>query len=359
MGLLAVVAIFTFVWGYNFLKGKDVFSSSDYVFVEYDRVDGMTASALVLINGFQVGYVSDLYLKEDGSGKIVAIISLDNGVKIPKNTVAAITSPDLLSGKAITLEFDKACGDDCVMSGDTIQGTVKNMLQSMVGDVPVKEYVEKAKDAINSGIDSILVKFGAGGDGDGMSETFDDLKATISNLRGATAGLNILLANTTDDFTGIASNLNDLTLTLKNNSDQIEAIMQNTADLTEKLKDADINETLENTNSAITELKNTMESADKALGSLEEVMDKLNYGEGTAALLMNDPKLYNNLNNAMRDLDLMLKDFRLNPKRYVNVSVFGKKQKQYEGVADDPEGKEAGSNPNEKSENPIPEGSNN
>ena len=355
VGLLAIIAIVTFVWGYNFLKGKNVFTSTSSIYVEYDKVDGMTASAIVLVNGFQVGTVSDLYLKEDGSGKIITVISLDNGVNIPKSTIASITSPDLLSGKAITLEYDKPCsGSDCVASGDTLQGSVKNLIQSMVGDVDMKDVMQKAQDAMKNGVDSIFAKFGGGGEG-GIGESLDDVKATLSNLRSATAGLNRLLANVTDDFTGMAKNLNNLTGTLAENSGKIEEILTSTSEFTKNLSETDISKTLDSANGAIDGLKETMESADNALGSLEEVMDKLNYGEGTAALIMNDPKLYNNLNNAVRDLDLMLKDFRLNPKRYVNVSVFGKKQKTYEGVDGDPEGKEAGSNPNEK---PIPEDSN-
>ncbi len=339
VGLLAVVAIGAFIFGYNFLKGNNIFSTNTFIYVEYDKVDGMTASAAVLVNGFKVGMVSDLYLKEDGSGKIIAQIALDKGVMIPKNAIANIISPDLLSGKAITLEYKDACNSEnsCVMSGDTIKGQVKNMIQSMVGDIDVKEYTEKAKDMITGQIDSLKAKFGSVGGGDlDVNKALKDLTQTLSNLNSMTAKLDVLLAKSTDNFTKILGDTEKLTSNLVANNQKITDILANADKFTKDLTNLDLNKTLDSANGAMDDVKKLLSGAETTLADLNTLLAKLNEGEGTAAMIINDPTMYNNLNNATRDLDLLLKDFRLNPKRYIRL--FRAKNKPYEGVEDDPEG---------------------
>ena len=343
--MLALAAIAIFIWGYNFLKGKDIFEAQRLIYVEYERIDGLDKAASVLINGFPVGIVSDVYLKEDGSGKIMVVINLDPGVNVPKSTVATIVSTDPLSGKVITLDYEGACSEgNCAVPGDTLTGNVKGLIESMMGD---GDYVEKAKEAINAGIDSLMVKIGQGGAGD-FADAMGDLQSTLKNLNSVTYRLDRLLAESSDDLAATLENVKELTGNLRDNNQKIQNILDNAEQFSAKMNELELKETTDKANAAIDDLKSTMEKADEAIAGVKVLLDKLNYGEGTAALMLNDPKLFDNLNNAVRDLDFLLKDFRLNPKRYVNVSVFGKKQKEYKGVDNDPEGKESGENPNKK-----------
>ncbi len=341
VGILAIVAIALFVIGYNFLKGKNVFTVSSTYYVEYEKVEGMTNSAMVLINGFQVGTVSDLYLKEDGSGKIIAVLMLDRGVEIPKNTVANIYSPDPLSGKAISLEYEGNCSDrnPCAQSGDTLTANLTGMLASMTGDLGPQ--VDKLKRMASGMVDSLKNKFAGGEGGDlkeDLTEGLEDLKATLSNLNSASRKLNRLLGSSSGQVTELLGNLNDISGNLKTNNSKITNIIDNAEQLTGNLKDVDLGKTMDGANDAIAELKKTLDEANGAIASAKTLLDKVSNGEGTIAQLMNDKKVYDNLNNSLRDLDFLLKDFRLNPKRYVNVSVIGRKSKPYEGVEDDPEG---------------------
>ncbi|MEM6722802.1 MAG: MlaD family protein [Bacteroidota bacterium] len=349
VGALAVVAILIFIFGYNYLDGTNILSSTKDVYVEYDNVSYLDKSAGVYAQGYQVGIVSDIIFKEDGSGKLQVTLRLNPETKVPKTAVARIVTTDPLSGPAIQLKYEGGCaGSDCLENGDRVEGEVAGLIESLLGDGQLEGYIEQARDALTNALDSVARKVGlSGAEGDDLGQMKDDFSTIVSNFKGITTSLDYLLRTTSDDIAGTLGNLNTMTATLSENNDKIADILANTAAFTDKLNGASLDSALTQTNLALTGLTQTLNGADATIENLDKILYELNYGEGSAALMIHDPKLYNNLNNSLRDLDYLLKDFRLNPKRYVNVSVFGKKSKGYSGVETDPEGVQTGQNPNE------------
>jgi len=344
VGALAIFAIGLLFFGFNYLKGKNIFTASNSYYIEYNDVAGMTTGAMVMINGFQVGSVTDIYIKPNTNNHLEVEVILNRGIEIPPNTVANIFSPDPLSGKAIRLLFDKQCNGSsvpCAPSGSKLKGTSTGLIASMTGDLTPQ--IEKAKGVYQNLVDSVKTKLG-GGNGKGkeimkdVEESMADLQSTLKNLDRATGKLDILLGKSTSQLDQILGNVNSLTGNLKNNNQKITNILTNAESFTGDLKGLQLKKTLDSANGAIAGLDGTMRKADEAVSELQGLLKKVSEGNGTVAQLLDDDKLYVNINNAVRDLDFLLKDFRLNPKRYVNVSIIGRKPKPYTGVGDDPEG---------------------
>ncbi len=345
VGALTIVAIGLFFFGFNYLKGKNIFTASNSFYIEYKEVGGLTTGAMVHINGFQVGSVTDIYIKPNTNNHLEVEIILNRGIEIPPDAIANIYSPDPLSGKAIRLLFDKQCNGSsipCAQSGASIKGTSTGLVASMTGDL--SPHIEKAKAMYQNIVDTVKSKLGGNGAGKGKELMADvetsmaDLQSTLKNLNSATAKLDILLGKSTSQLDQILNNMNSITGNLKNNNQKITNILNNAESFTGDLKNLNLQKTLDGANGAIAGLDGTMKNANGAVAELQALLKKASEGDGTIAKLLEDENLYVNINNAVRDLDFLLKDFRLNPKRYVNVSVIGRKPKPYTGVADDPEG---------------------
>ncbi|MEL6846504.1 MAG: MlaD family protein, partial [Bacteroidota bacterium] len=135
IGILAVVAIAILIWGYKFLQGNNILTSNTVLYAEYERIDQLSASASILVNGFEVGKVSDIYLKPEDMKTIVVTMNIDRGINIPKNAKAEIISTSFVGGKAIALKFDGPCeGDGCADNGDYLDGSMQGFLESVVGN---------------------------------------------------------------------------------------------------------------------------------------------------------------------------------------------------------------------------------
>ncbi len=344
VGALGIAAVVLFVFGYNYLKGKNLFTVANSYYVEYDKVDGMTTGAMVTVNGFQVGSVSDLYLKPGTIGKIEAVLMLDRGIEIPPDTEANIFSPDPLSGKAIRLIFDKNCNGSsipCAESGAKLKGSNTGLIGSMTGDLT--PHFEKAKEIYQNIVDTVKTKLKGSGDGKmkkDLDASIKDLQSTLKNLNSATGKLDKLLDNSTGQLETLLNNMNSITGNLKKSNQSITNILLNAESFTSDLKKLNLDKTLQGANGAIANLDGTMKNANEAIDDVQTLLKKVSEGEGTIAKVMNDDKMYTNLNNAIRDMDFLLKDFRLNPRRYINVSVIGRKPKPYKGVENDPEGRQ-------------------
>ncbi len=337
VGILALVAIFTLVYGFNYLKGKDLFKRANYYYAVYDDVGGLGKSAVVSVNGYQVGSVTNLDLTEDL--KIIVEMSLDYGLSLPKSTVANIFSPDPLSSKGIKLEYPGKCKSNCAVSGDTLVGKTSGLVESMLGDM--SSTIDQAKDAVSSAaaaaIDSLNSRFSS--EGEAIGNSFDDIQGILKNLKRSTGKLDNLLEGSTDNIKNTLTNLEMATANLKGTKEQLDRVLNNAEVFTKQVNEVDLKGTLDKTvggvDKAVEQAKNTLKKADEALASMDEIMKKVKDGNGSIAELMNDEaKLYNNLNEATLDLQLLLQDVRLNPKRYVRL--FRKKSPDYTMPEDDP-----------------------
>jgi len=296
VGFVSIVAIAILVWGYNYLKGTNLFNSNKTVYTEYPFIGGLAKSSPVIVNGFQVGLVSDVYFKEDQSGNLmVELVITDRDLKIPSNSVANLISLDLLSSKGIGLTL----GDSNVELVD--RDTIKSHFEkSMLDDVseqllPMKQKAEKLMISLDSTI--IVSKTTL----ENLNKLFDE-----QNQRNLKLSL-ISLKTTLEKFQTFADNANATMNTLK-------PTVKKYGDLADSLKQVDI--------------KTTLEKANKTFEEITAVMQKMNNGEGTMGQLMTNDSLYKNLESVTRDLDKLLIDMEANTKRYVHFSMFGRKDKR-------------------------------
>jgi phospholipid/cholesterol/gamma-HCH transport system substrate-binding protein len=339
IGALVLVVAVAMIWGYNFLKGQDIFSRSLNLETNYAFVDQLSPSSPVLINGVKVGNVTAVDLDQNNVNNVVVKFTIENVGHIPKNAVAALKSTGVMGGKALTIEFDKPCSGngDCLEDGDKLQSKSVSLINSMLGENTLDGYMETAQDKIQN-------MFGGedGGESD-FNAMFEDLQATIASLNEITQKLNVVLASSTYDVKNVTKNLSSLSNTLASSSRQITDILANVEEVTVDLKNANIAQTVESANSALSstnavvdDLKGTIATTNQTMAKVNDLVTKVESGQGSLGKLVNDEELYKELENTSEEIGLLLQDLRLNPKRYINVSVFGKKQKDYTLPEEDP-----------------------
>ena len=336
--LVLIVAAFA-VWGYNFLKGQDLFSKSLTLETNYGFVDQLSPSSPVLINGVKVGNVTQVNLDQSNVKNVIVRFTIENVTHVPKTAVATLISTGIMGGKAIDIVFARPCAGngDCLSDGDKLQSRSLGMLTTMLGENAIDGYVETAQTKIKE-----LMGSGDGGESD-FTVMIADLKASIGNLNNITEKVNKILASSAYDVKNVTNNLEDFTTTLNASSSKLTSIIDNVDAVTTDLKNANISKTvntaesaLAETQTAITSIKSTIETTNQTMARVTDLINKVESGEGSLGLLVNDKKLYQDLQNTSSEIGLLLQDVRLNPKRYINVSVFGKKQKEYVLPNEDP-----------------------
>jgi phospholipid/cholesterol/gamma-HCH transport system substrate-binding protein len=304
VGLLTIVALTFLILGFNFLKGNNVFQRSKKIYAVFDEVGSLEKSNDVKIKGNAIGKVYDKKFTDKNASGIVVTVNITTNVNIPSNSVAFISSP-LTGTPYINIQLGDA--DTYLKSGDTIETKLTN---GLLGDLTsqVSPTLEKARTAI----DSLTIVLGS------VNRLFNpstknNIQGIINNLLVSSASLEKLLDTETGLLAKTIGNLNAVTGNLKNNDDTINNILRNVDAATQHL--ANLN------------LKQTMDSVQATVNQLSAVMYKINHNNGTLGLLMNDPKLYENLKNTSLGLEILIDDIKAHPKRYVNFSVFGKKDK--------------------------------
>ena len=305
VGVLAAVAIAILILGYNFLRGNDVFSSENEFYAVYNNVDGLVPSNPVLVNGFQVGRVSKLSLQPNG--QIIAEFKVSPEYEIPKSTVAKLESTSLLGGKAIVFELGE--GNVYAESGDTLNaGSSKNLMEQV-------QPVQKKAEMIIARMDSLLTSLNNTISPEfqgNFQRSFASIARSMETLEGTTVKFDNLVGTQSNKIAAILSNFESISANLKNNNQKITSIMTNIDQVTDEVARANFAETIQNANKAMTDLQATV--------------NKINTGQGSLGLLINDDKMYTNLNNAAENLDKLMIDLKANPKRYVHFSVFGGKK---------------------------------
>lgn len=334
IGILAIVTIILAILGYNFLKGKDFFSSTNTYKVIYNNVDQLVVSDPVLINGYKIGQIVNIKLDPKNVKSLEVSISVSSDIPVPKNAVAVIKSSGMLGGKFISLEFNKACnGTNCAQDGDAIRGRQQGFLEAYVGKPEdLKEYGEVIADSAGPTLDSLL----KAADTMSVGRTMSNIEISTQNLKALSKKLDLLLAQSNNDLLATTQNISKITNNIAANNSKINRIISNLDSATQKVAQLDIKKPVDELNKTLVSLKSTLESSKTAIANINEMTTSLAEGKGTLGKLINEEDLYNNLNRTIKNTDLLLQDFRLNPKRYINVSVFGKKQKAYELPADDP-----------------------
>jgi len=330
VAILALAALALGFWGFKFLKGINVLTTAKALYVRYDNVEMLQASSPVFIRGFQVGMVKSLQVDKNDDRTIIATLNIDADVDIPKDAVALIVGQSLMGGKAINLVFNHPCeGAGCVESGDTLRGSMRSFIQSIVGEPgAIDPYLEKIKGVAAINIDSL-----ARAHPDGWAGSVIALDHALRNLETMTNRINQLLASSSAGIAGTANNTAELTRNLNASNKDISATLANLNALSAQLKNAGLDVTGQKASAAIdtmvrnlSDLRSTLQTTTRTIGRVDTLAQNLVQGKGTAGQLLTDPTLYRDLERTTRQMSLLMADLRLNPKRYttVKVKLFGK-----------------------------------
>ncbi len=304
VGLVILLAIVLFTWGYNFLKGKDFFKNYSEYYLHLNNTNGVVDGTPVLINGVNVGSVTGIDLAEDNTVNLT--ITLPNDIQIYQNTRASIFSPDLLNGKAIAIEYSPQA-NQAIKPGDTIPtvvnagilGELQPQVQEMLPDVQTSlENISQITGTLNKTLDA---------------QSSNNIRSTVANLSTTT------------------NNLNNLTAELNKNLYNINKTLQYTAQFTQNLaaNNQAINSTLSNIeqlsqNLASTDLNRTIGKLDATLENLNSILLSADTTEGTLGLLLHDKGLYYRLNSTTESLNALIDDIKANPSRYIKINVLGR-----------------------------------
>jgi phospholipid/cholesterol/gamma-HCH transport system substrate-binding protein len=303
VGATVLLTLVVFVWLFNFLKGKDFLKSTAIYYTVYKKVGGLAESSPVEVNGFKVGVVRSIDFIDAESGRLLVEFSVNKNFKLPKNTVAEIVPVSLLGGMKV--QFVYGNGPGTYSEGDTIPGRLAESLMDKIDTeiLPVKEKISNLIVVLDSVISSI---------NEVMNDDFKKgLSGTIANLNSTTQSLDKIIGSKEKELTATLDNVNKFTKMLSDNSEKMSKTFSNLEAITDTIAAADLYKSVSN-------LKASLEKA--AL-----LMDNLNKGKGTAGQFLTNDTLYTNLTNSLESLNVLLKDMKSNPKRYVHFSVFGKK----------------------------------
>ncbi len=304
IGIIAVVAIAVTYWGLNYLKGRNVLKSFDEYTVFYDDITGLEVNSIIFLSGYRIGQVNDIYFNPDKPGELVVKLGIRKNYKIPRNSVAELYSADLMGTKAITIRLSDSL--DFHEPGDTMSSLIKPGLTDMLAKeiIPIKDKAEELLTAIDSFIIGLNYIFD--------QETANDLKSSITQLGNASKEINIMLQED-GRLNKIIADIHSITTNIRNHNDELALAMGNIANISDSI--------------AQSELKSVINNTNETLKYSHSILKKIDSGEGTIGMLVNNDSLYKSLEATSTDLDRLLKDLQKNPKKYIHFSVFGGRNK--------------------------------
>lgn len=309
VGAITVISVAVLILGFNFLKGKKLWSSDTMITGKYGNVQGLQNSNPVIINGLQVGTVYKITTEKD-MREILVDLNITKDIDIPKNSIAIIksnplgtTSVEIKLGDAVENLKNK----DIILT-ETSGGLFDDVLKKVD---PVLYEVRKAV----SSIDTLLGNFNSVLDPKAkgnIAEVLANLNQVTASMVSSTASLNGLLNAQTGALAKSLNNVSSITSNFANNNEKINSVMSNLDKTTSKFATLNLNKTLD--------------TLDRAVNELKGIISKFDNNNGTIGKLLNDPTMYQNLASSGNKLNLLLDDIRVNPKRYINISLIGKKQ---------------------------------
>jgi len=307
IGLLFLVGLVLLFWGYNFLKGKNVFSQERVIYGVYPEIGGLKVANKVSINGLEVGMVKDIYFHEGRQGDIIVVLSINTDFPIATNSVARIFSADLMGTKEVGILLGN--GHNLIDSGDTLSTEVEANLKDEVNRQmqPLKNKAEQLMGTIDSVFTVFQTIFNDKA-ADNLINSFASIEKTFYNLQHTTAKVDTLVDAEATRLALILDNIESITGNLDKNEQNITSILTNFSAISDTLAKANVAATFVNVN--------------KTASELAAILEQINKGQGTVgAMLMNDT-LYLNLEKSVAALNALLEDVKKRPKRYVKFSLF-------------------------------------
>ena len=301
-GAIVIIAILAFWWLFQFLKGHNIFSREDIYYVKYNNVDGLEKSKSVIINGLKVGMVESIIPIPTKNNNLTFVVALriNKNFEFSKNSIAQINS-DFMSGAVVDLIL--AEDNTVAKPGDTLKGAINaGVVGQLVSDV---EPLKNNLNAVLTRLDSTLAltnKVLADQNRKKLEQMLDNLNTTIVEFRSTANNANGLIKDNSAKISSLVDNTNQMMITANSTVEKYGTVA-------DKLNQADLDK--------------IAKSLQTTLDNLNQLTAKMNSTDGTLGKLVNDPAMYNNLNNASKNLSALLQDLKANPKRYVHFSVFG------------------------------------
>lgn len=303
VGAVAVITIGAFILLFNFLKGTALFTSTDTYHIVYTNIAGLSESSPVEINGYHAGIVQDIRLINDGSGRILVSLSVDRHFNIPKDTRAEITTASLIAGMKVVLRM----GSSSEMSHDhdTLEGYVATSIIDRLGQTlaPLEENIADMIVKLDSVVSALNDVF--------TPQVTGNIRSAVADVSGITASIREISDSRKDELAASIDDLKAFTAMLSSNSTTLDSTLKNIGEISDALAEAD--------------LGTTLASLRSSLDNLGQIVKGISKGEGSAGKLVTNDSLYTNLSNTLYNLDLLLRDLKDNPKKYVHFSLFGKK----------------------------------
>jgi len=288
IGIASIMALCVIVYGLNYLKGISMFKPSSYFYVKYQNVNGLAKSSPVFADGYRIGIVRDIAYDYTHPGNVTVEVELDKDMRIPKGSSAELVS-EMLGGVRMNILLANNPRES-YLTGDTIPGSLNNgLIESVSTLMPQMEKMLPKLDSILASLNTILSD-------PNIPTALNSIKNTTANLEVASGQLKVLMKN---DIPLLAGKLNTI-------GDNFIVVSSN-------LKGIDY--------------ASTFNKIDSTIANVKLITERLTSKDNSMGLLLNDPQLYNNLNTTSANAASLLEDLKMNPKRYVHFSLFGKKQK--------------------------------
>ena len=300
-GILVIAASAILILGYNFLKGTKLFKEERIFFVKYDNVEGLMPEASVTVNGLQIGKVKQIFISEESRDITVSFMVDKRGFNFSNTSEVQLYNPGLIGGKALAIIPDYE-NFQMAKAGDTLNGTMEKGMMEVVSDkvIPLGDdlgNVLARLDTLLMGLNEVLDENGK----EHLRNSFENINNTMVTLNEATTSINTLLETNNQK---IASSI-----------DNFEKTSENLVRISDSLATLD-------TQKLVYEIEQT-------IAGMNNVVNRLEEGEGSIGKMLKDDSLYRNLEGASKELEELMRDIKLNPKRYVHFSIFGKKNKEY------------------------------
>jgi phospholipid/cholesterol/gamma-HCH transport system substrate-binding protein len=311
--LLVISAIALFIWGFNFMKGRNIFMKESSLYAIYERSAGLNINNPVLINGHQVGLVRSVeFIPEDPSARLIVRLGITSDIPIPADSRAVIET-SLLGSSMINIHMGRSAM--LLQNNDTLMSAVATTLQEQFGleMLPVKKKAENlmlSLDTMLAVISSIFNEETR----ENLTRSMESIRRSIELLRNTTQNIDGLVSSQSRRLASIFEKAESIASNFNNHNESISHIINNLSSISDSL--------------AKIEFSHTIRQADKAISDLSEAMQKINEGDGSLALLINDEKLYRELENSSTALNQLIRDINANPDKYVHFSLFGRKEKK-------------------------------
>lgn len=286
IGIVVIVALGMLYFGLNYLKGINIFQPTTYFYAQYERVDGIVPTTPVMINGYQVGHVSEIIFDYTKEAPITLQITVDNKLVVPKGTIAEVYDTGLMGDKAIQLRLGYS--DQLMQPGDTLRTGIQNGLMAAVTDA----LVEPVK-AMMPQLDSTLRAINQTVNSERIENFIADLETSMANIKSMSTDLKNNVPGTLAKVDTIATNFATV-------SDELAAVQWDS----------------------------TLNNIETLIANLEYVSNQFKSSDNSLGALLNDKDLYQNLDSTVQSANALLIDLKENPKRYVHFSVFGSKEKK-------------------------------